>query len=318
MADLALASVSDALFWVTLGVYSVAMVLLFAHLAYRSRIAGRAGIVVTWAGLVTHAASATTRGLAAERVPWGNMYEYSLMLGLGIVVAYLFVIDRRLGLRMTGGFILGSAVLALVSARFVWAPAGPLVPALNSPWLKIHVIGAIVSSSLYGLAFVFTALYLIRRRSERRAAVAYSGSTVGAAYVGTKDTEEGMPSDLDSEEGSPSPQPSGGLLARLPSSARFDELAYRTIQFAFPLWTFAVIAGAIWAHQAWGRYWGWDPKEVWAFITWVVYAGYLHARSTAGWRGTRAAIISSVGFACVVFNYYAVNLWITGLHSYAK
>ena len=103
----------------------------------------------------------------------------------------------------------------------------------------------------------------------------------------------------------------------LPSSDALDRLAYRIITFAFPVWTFAIIAGAIWADQAWGRYWGWDPKETWSFITWLVYAAFLHARATAGWRGKRAAYIQLFGFGCLMFNLVGVNLWITGLHSYA-
>jgi cytochrome c-type biogenesis protein CcsB len=96
-----------------------------------------------------------------------------------------------------------------------------------------------------------------------------------------------------------------------------DRLANLTIAFAFPIWTFAVIAGAIWAEEAWGRYWAWDPKEVWSFVTWVAFAGYLHARDTVGWRGRRAAALAVVGFAALVFNVVAVNLVISGLHSYA-
>lgn len=311
MPDTSLARLSDSLFWVTLAVYSVAMVAYLAHLAYRSVVAGRAGTVVMWGGALANAATVATRGFAAHRVPWGNMYEYSLMLGLLLALVFLLVLDRRLGLRAVGGFVVGAGVLALVSARFVYAPAGPLVPALNSPWLKIHVIAAISGSTLYGVSFIFTVLYFIKARSERTSAV---GSTVGAAFLGS---DEKAAVDLDLEE-SFVERERKGVLARLPSAARLDEIAFRTVQFSFPIWTFAVIAGAIWAHQAWGRYWGWDPKETWAFITWVVYAGYLHARATAGWRGARSGIINAAGFTCVVFNYYAVNLWISGLHSYQR
>jgi cytochrome c-type biogenesis protein CcsB len=104
----------------------------------------------------------------------------------------------------------------------------------------------------------------------------------------------------------------------LPTAATLDRIAYRVYAFAFPIWTFAVIAGAIWAQEAWGRYWGWDPKETWSFITWVIFAGYLHARATSGWKGRRAAVIAMVGFVSLLITYYAVNLWIVGLHSYAK
>ncbi|MEU0732078.1 cytochrome c biogenesis protein CcsA, partial [Streptomyces lavendulocolor] len=107
------------------------------------------------------------------------------------------------------------------------------------------------------------------------------------------------------------------LWRRLPSADRLDTLSYRLNALVFPLWTFAVIAGAVWAEAAWGRYWGWDPKETWAFITWVAYAAYLHARVTAGWKGRRAAYLGLIAFATFVFNYYGVNIFITGLHSYA-
>ena len=107
-----------------------------------------------------------------------------------------------------------------------------------------------------------------------------------------------------------------GLASRLPNADRLDSLAYRTIAFVFPVWTFAVIAGAIWAENAWGRYWGWDPKETWAFITWVAYAAYLHARATAGWKGRKAAYIALVAFGCFVFNFIGINILVSGLHSY--
>jgi cytochrome c-type biogenesis protein CcsB len=316
MVDETLARLSDNLFWVALIIYAAAMMAYFAALAYKSKRVGTVATVIAWAGALTHAASISTRGLSVQRVPWGNMFEYSNMLGFLIVMTYLLVIERRLGLKQVGGFALGGGVLALASAHFLYAPAGPLVPALSSYWIKIHVIAAITGSNLFALSFIFTVLYLVKDRAERKATT-YAGSTVGAAYVGGTKTD-GAPVDLLVEEDLPSgEQPSRGFLSRMPSAATFDTLAYRTIQFAFPVWTFAVIAGAIWAHEAWGRYWGWDPKETWAFITWVIYAGYLHARATAGWRGRRAAVIAVAGFASVMFTYYAVNLWIAGLHSYA-
>ena len=159
------------------------------------------------------------------------------------------------------------------------------MPALQSYWIAIHVTAMIVAIGMYIFGAVTTVLYLLVARRERRVA---AGEVTG-----------------------------GGVLAQLPGSALLDRLSYRAILFAFPAWTFAVIAGAIWADHAWGRYWGWDPKETWSFITWVVYASFLHARATAGWRGKRAAAIHLAGFACLMFNLVGVNLWITGLHSYA-
>jgi cytochrome c-type biogenesis protein CcsB len=122
------------------------------------------------------------------------------------------------------------------------------------------------------------------------------------------------------EAGADEPVATPGPVRRglLPSAATLDRLAYRMIAFGFPIWTFGIITGAIWAEAAWGRYWGWDPKETWSFITWVVFAGYLHARATSGWKGRRAAVIALVGFVSLLITYYAVNLWIVGLHSYAK
>jgi len=168
----------------------------------------------------------------------------------------------------------------------IYTPAGALVPALQSYWIAIHVTSMIVASGLFIVGAVTTAMYLAADRNERRLAAGQSSGTAG-------------------------------IMAHLPRPLVLDRLSYRTILFAFPVWTFGVMAGAIWADQAWGRYWGWDPKETWSFITWVVYAGFLHARATAGWRGRRAAYIQLAGFCCLMFNLIGINLWVTGLHSYA-
>ena len=162
----------------------------------------------------------------------------------------------------------------------LYTEAAQLVPALESWWLVIHVAAAVICGAAFTVAAGITALYLWRERAERKNRVR-------------------------------------GVVARLPEASRLDTMAYRILAFAFPLWTFAVIAGAIWAENAWGRYWGWDPKETWAFITWVVYAGYLHARATAGWRGRRAAYIALIGWVSYLINYFGVNLFVNSLHSYA-
>lgn len=326
MPDPTLANLSDTLFWVTLVLYAMAMVGFFVALGYRARGASTGATLLAAIGALAHTGSVATRGVAAGRVPWGNMYEYSSMIALLIVVAYLLVVDGRFGLREVGGFAMALSLVTLGAARQLYAPAGPLVPALNSFWIKIHVLAAIAASSIFSIAFVFTLLYLIKDRVERRARASFGGSTVGAAYAGpgVEDTT-GFPADYlesepDARRGPGGPRGPGGLRglwARLPSAETFDTLAFRSTAIAFPIWTFAVIAGAIWASKAWGRYWGWDPKETWAFITWVIYAGYLHARATAGWRGRRAALIATAGFASLWITYYVVNLWIVGLHSYA-
>ena len=321
MPDSSLASTSDTLVWVALVLYAMSLVGFIVAMINRRSGASTVATVLAVLGALAHAGSIATRGVAAGRVPWGNMYEYSSMIALLVVIGYLLIVDARFKLRVLGAFPMAIALVTLGFGRKLYAPAGPLVPALNSWWLKVHVIAAITASATFSIGFIFTVLYLLKDRVERRAASsAFGGSTVGAAYAGpvAKETE-GLPADYASSDPE-APRRDGevkGFWARLPSSEKLDTLAFRTHAIAFPIWTFAVIAGAIWASKAWGRYWGWDPKETWAFITWVIYAGYLHARATSGWRGRKAAWVAGAGFVSLWITYYVVNLWIVGLHSYA-
>jgi cytochrome c-type biogenesis protein CcsB len=246
----------------------------------------RWGFVLTCAGLVTHIASILTRGIAEHRVPWGNMFEFIAAITCMTVVV-LVAAAVRFRAYYIGLFVLIPVVLSLaVDVTVVYTPAGSLVPALNSYWIAIHVTAMIVASGLFIVGAVITVMYLIADRTERRALA-------------------GLPSGT------------AGLMMHLPGTTVLDRLSYRAILFAFPVWTFGIMAGAIWADHAWGRYWGWDPKETWSFITWVIYAGFLHARATGGWRGRRAAYIQLVGFGALMFNLVGINLWVTGLHSYA-
>jgi cytochrome c-type biogenesis protein CcsB len=246
----------------------------------------RAALALTVIGLATQILGIVTRGIAEHRVPWGNMYEFVMAITCAAVIAFLGL-SFRFRVYAVGLFLMAPIVLALgLCATVLYTAAGPLVPALHSYWIWIHVTAMTVAIGSYIVAATFTVLYLVADRHARKQATS---------------PDTGF----------------GAVLDRLPSADALDRLSYRTVIFAFPIWTFAIIAGAIWADQAWGRYWGWDPKETWAFITWVVYAGYLHARATGGWRGRRAAYIQLVGFASLLFNLVGVNLWITGLHSYA-
>ena len=261
----------------------------------KARLVGRIAVGLTVVGWLAHVASVATRGIAADRVPWGNMYEFSSAICLIAVTAFLALLVRQ-PVRWLGVFIMLPAVLYLGFAGTVlYVPAGPLVPALNSYWLKIHVVAAIVASGVFLVSAVTTALYLVKDRWESQLADVAAGRAEASSAVRNR----------------------GGIVMRLPAAASLDTLSYRTIALAFPIWTFAVVAGAIWAEAAWGRYWGWDPKETWSFITWVIYAAYLHARATGGWKGRRAAAISLVGFSALFVDYYLVNLVISGLHSYA-
>jgi cytochrome c-type biogenesis protein CcsB len=251
-------------------------------------LAGRAGLVLTLVGAALHSASVVTRGLAADRVPWGNMYEFSSCVALTAVIAFLVLVGTGKVERALGAFVMVPVVLYLgLAGTVLYTAAGPLVPALDSYWIKIHVFAAVVSSGAFLLSGVVALLYLLRARYDTLAA---AGKT---------------------------PRFPVSLGDTLPSAPVLDRVTYVVIAFAFPIWTFAIIAGAIWAEAAWGRYWGWDPKETWSFITWVLYAGYLHARATAGWKGTKAAWIGVAAAVALIIDYYVVNIFVVGFHSYA-
>ncbi len=246
----------------------------------RAETYARLGVGVTAIGVLSQAVGVVTRGLAAHRAPWGNMYEFVISSLLVVAVVYLALVIRY-------GFTwLGLPVSALLSvglglaATVFYVAVAPLVPALHSVWFLIHILAACIAGAAFNIGGAASIMYLVKARAVRRGVTS-------------------------------------GYLAKLPDLGRLDLLAYRSHAFAFPVWTFTIAAGSIWAEYAWGRYWGWDPKETWAFVTWVVYAGYLHARATAGWRGRNAAWIALVGLGCFWFNFIGINLFVNGLHSYA-
>jgi cytochrome c-type biogenesis protein CcsB len=238
------------------------------------------GVSLTVLGAALHLSMLVVRGVAADRPPWGNMYEFVAAVTLVGVLAWLVVLFRRPELRRLGVFVLLPViVLMMLGGTVLYTQTAPVVPALHSYWLAIHVTAAVISSGILLFAGVASVLYLLRSVHDANGRLAWT--------------------------------------AKLPGADVLDRVAYRATALAFPIWTFAVITGAIWAEAAWGRYWGWDPKETTAFVAWIVYACYLHARSTAGWRGRRAAVVNVLGFAVMVFNLFFVNLVVTGLHSYA-
>ena len=220
------------------------------------------------------------RGISANRVPWGNMYEFSITGALAFSAAYLFGL-KKYKIRFLGLPVAMAVLLTLGTAiTLLYRPSAPLVPALKSPWLVIHVSTAIISGGVFLLANCIAGTYLILDRYEQKGV-----------------------------------RPNWAL--KLPTLEVLDNLSYRLVALVFPLWSFSVIAGAIWAEAAWGRYWGWDPKETWAFITWVAYAAYLHARVTVGWRGRKAAWLCLFAGSTFLFNYIYVNVWGTGRHTYS-
>ena len=244
----------------------------------------RIGVVLTTVAAGVQLVAVVSRGLAADpvRVPWGNMYEFTLTATLMVTLGYL-LLYRRFSLDWLSPVVTGFVLVTLmVDVLLLYTPVVPLRDALQSPWLVIHVIAAIIATGAFTLGGMCSALYLVKER-----------------WPNTRE---------------------GGYLSRLPGLDALDRMAYRTQAFAFPVWTFAaLIAGPIWAQHAWGRYWGWDPKEVWAFITWVVYAAYLHARATAGWKGLAAAIVALIGLATLWFNFVGINFFFGSgsMHSYA-
>ncbi|MBC7462960.1 MAG: c-type cytochrome biogenesis protein CcsB [Actinobacteria bacterium] len=231
-------------------------------------------------GFLLLVAGVVARGVSAGRVPWGNMYEFSITGAMAFCGAYLVAL-RKYDLRWLGLPVSIAVLLTLGTAiTILYRPSAPLVPALKSTWLVIHVSAAIISGGVFLLANAIAATYLLLDAMEMR----------GERKAWAK---------------------------RLPSLEVLDQLSYRLVAFVFPLWTFAVIAGAIWAENAWVRYWGWDPKETWAFITWVAYAAYLHARVTVGWRGRKAAWLCLFAGSTFLFNYVYVNIWGSGKHTYS-
>ncbi|MEU8005002.1 c-type cytochrome biogenesis protein CcsB [Catellatospora sp. NPDC049111] len=243
---------------------------------------GPAAVGATILGAVAHVVTVVTRGIAAERLPFGNMYEFVLSItALGSVI-WLGTLFFQRQVRHLGLFVMLFEVLLVgVAGMILYTPVGPLVPALDSYWFGIHIGAVITSSSLFMVAGAASIMYLVR--------TGYDNGKRGFLYA------------------------FGGRLA---NAEAVERLSFRLHAFAFPIWTFGVTAGAIWAEVAWGRYWGWDPKEVWAFISWVVYAGYLHARATPSIKRSTAAWIAVIGFLTMMMNLFGVNIFFTGLHSY--
>jgi len=305
------AELSRDAFSVAFFAYLLGMLAAFHFLAFRRKPVWVVSVAATGVGLAAHLVSIVGRGVAADRIPLGNMYEYSLLLSFLVVLAYLVFVEGYARVKTVGGFVLAFAVITMaVAVLFLYVGPAPLIPALNSYWRQVHVSSMIVSSSLLALGGVLTILYLVKERRERRLPSA-------PPIMGGAVSIDGAPPHFEAGADEPPQVEARARRGWLPRSSTLDRVAYRVIAFGFPIWTFGIITGAIWAESAWGRYWGWDPKETWSFITWVVFAGYLHARATSGWKGRRAAIVALVGFVSLLVTYYAVNLWIVGLHSYA-
>lgn len=254
----------------------------------KARVFGRIGTVLTVLGWLFHLVGTVLRGVAAGRVPWSNMYEFAMTGTLLITAVYLGVLFWR-DLRFLGTFMVGLVTVLMGAATLYHVEVVPLMDPLKSVWLVVHVFVASLATAFLALAFGLSVLQLMQARRERIAAAT-------------------------AEEDA---QPGRSFLRTLPAADALEGLAYRFAIIGFIFWTFTLIAGSIWAQDAWGRYWGFDTKEVWTFIIWVLYAGYIHARATRGWRGTRSAWLAIVGFVAVIFNFTIVNQFFQGLHAYS-
>ncbi|WP_199245898.1 c-type cytochrome biogenesis protein CcsB [Leifsonia sp. AG29] len=239
----------------------------------------------TIVGFAVQLVAVVLRGIAAARVPWANMWEFS-MTGTLVIIGVFLLANLKWDIKYVGTFVLGLVlVLQGIALLRYYVPVVPLQPALQSYWLVIHIIVAVLGTAFFALGFALSGLQLLQYRRERQVA-------------------ESRPQQF-------------RFLQTLPGSVVLENLAYRINIVGFIAWTFTLIAGAIWAEKAWGRYWGWDTKEVWTFIIWVIYAGYIHARATRGWRGSRSAWLAIIGFAAVLFNFGIVNVFFHGLHAYS-
>ncbi len=246
---------------------------------------GRLATIVTSFGLAGHTFAIILRWVESYQfgighAPLSNLYESLIFFAWTIILLYLLM-EWRTKNRSIGTFATPLAFLIMAYASFtdISSHIQPLIPALKSNWLIAHVVTCFVGYAAFGIAFGLSIMYLLKRMD--------------------------------------SPEKKSTFLKLIPDSDILDELNYQMIVIGFILLTLGIITGAVWAHSAWGRYWGWDPKETWSLITWFVYAALLHSRMIRGWRGKRLAVLSIIGFSCVLFTYLGVNLILSGLHSYA-
>lgn len=245
---------------------------------------GNMAFAVVFVAVGLHVASIVLRGFATHRFPLGNMYEFITMATAAAAVTGLVFINERRYRSMWVFLLVPILILMFLAGQVLYADAAPVVPALKSYWLPIHVTIVSIGSGIFMLSGIASMLFLLRMHQQ---------------------------------EGKESSNLLGMLARRLPDARTLDRLAYRTTIVAFPLFGTGIILGAIWAESAWGRFWGWDPKETVSFIAWVIYAAYLHARATSGWRETKAAWINVAGFVAMLFNLFIINIVVSGLHSYA-
>ncbi|HJD77477.1 MAG TPA: c-type cytochrome biogenesis protein CcsB [Corynebacterium pollutisoli] len=238
---------------------------------------------LVWLGVIVHSVSVVLRGLATDRFPFGNLYEYVLVTTAFIMIGAAIVIQRKEWRVVWPWLLVPILALLFFGGTKLYADSAPVVPALQSNWLPIHVSVVSSGASIGMLSGIASLLYLLRIWQPQ-------GQERGVF---------------------------GAIAKPLPSAKKLDGMAYRTAILTLPVFGLGIVLGAIWAEAAWGRFWGWDPKETVSLISWVLYAAYLHARATAGWRNWKAAWINIAALATTIFNLFFINMVVSGLHSYA-
>ncbi|MDO8723767.1 MAG: c-type cytochrome biogenesis protein CcsB [Syntrophales bacterium] len=276
---------NSLLFGISIFVYFFAMVLYVSYLAFRSEGLGKAATLTLLGGVIIETAAMAMRWfesyqMGIGRAPLTNLYESLVFFAWTIAVVYL-VLEAKFKIRTIGAFVTPFPFIIMAYASLNPKDIQPLVPALQSNWLISHVVTCFVGYAAFAVSFGISILYLFKARAEN---ISAKSTALFWSYI--------------------------------PSSSALDEISYKTIAIGFPLLTIGIVTGAFWANVAWGTYWSWDPKETWSLIVWLIYAAYLHARITRGWRGKKAAVLSIVGFAATIFCYLGVNLVLSGLHSY--
>lgn len=282
-----LENLETAMFYILVMASTLAMLLYLIWLGTKKEFIGQLATYLTIVALISNIMAIILRMITSGHPPLSNGYEFILTFVGGIIAVYLFA-EYRYKLRALGAFVMPIPFLLLMFIIMKMGPeeriAQAIPPALKSQWLTFHVVTAMFAYGAFAVSFGLGAMYLIKL----------------------------------SKEGTQKNSNQQGIVSRFPPLDRLDELAYKVVGFAFPLLTLCIITGAIWANYAWGTYWSWDPKETWSLITWIIYAGYLHARLMYGWKGKRAAWLAIFGFAAVLFTFFGVNYLLAGLHSYAS
>jgi ABC-type transport system involved in cytochrome c biogenesis permease subunit len=288
-------------FTMAFGFYLITACLYMCYWVLKKNWVGQAATAMTYIALLSSTMFLVMRAVESGHAPFSNLYESMVLFVWAMTAGYLFM-EHRYKMKVMGAFVMTLAVFAMLAASmlpFRFKSVEPLNPALQNKWhwlinaltplglenyaigwLDFHVFTTFISYAAFAIAFGLSVMYLIRRRFELR-------------------------------------QQGNFLVERLPDSDTLDELSYHTIAWGFPFLAVGIISGAMWANYAWGTYWSWDPKETWSLITWFIYAAYLHARITRGWRGKRSAYLSIIGFTAVVFLYWGVSFVLPGLHAYA-